>query len=255
MKRIFTGVLLSLLIFLLPIVSFAKGEVKAPLLVTKAGHWFVQLGVGVGWPLKPDKVKVTTQASIPADLYRPKSSNTELLGTVGFGYSYGIFQKWLNRISLAVNYTVGLFGETKGDVFSYGLPAYLEYKYRYKMIHHTIMADLKFDFLGSAISPYLLAGAGVSINNANGYKERALPRVNIPRFSLAFASRTVASFAYQFGAGLDWRANQHWIFSLGYLFTDAGKVELGVGKIRPGVKGPDQYLRLNSVLFSCSYQI
>ena len=88
-----------------------------------------------------------------------------------------------------------------------------EYGYQYKANRYSLISFAKiniFDFHG--FMPYALVGLGFSWNHFADYQDGAAAADGL---SLRFANATTPQFAYELGAGLDYKISTHWWASFG----------------------------------------
>lgn len=100
--------------------------------------------------------------------------------------------------------------------------------------------------------PYVLAGIGVSLNKAYGFKQSL-------GNDLSFANKTKTAFAYKIGTGLDFQVVKNLRLGVGYRFANLGSSELGknqfaegTGKLTGGTLGV-KTISVQEVLGQISY--
>jgi opacity protein-like surface antigen len=71
---------------------------------------------------------------------------------------------------------------------------------------------------------------------------------------MAFKNNSSNSFAYQLGTGIRLEISKNWDASATYEYIDLGKIHLGEGAVRPGVKGPEIQLTSNAFLLGLTYK-
>lgn len=200
--------------------------------------WFVGLGAGVqrlnidnpiyvsngsnfSYPYNYDQFSTQTnaQAVVAAEFgYRWRNSSPWVSG-----------QKWFPGYAISLYYN-HLFSTDVGDqIEQYSIPAFTNYRYTWKTSADVLLAIAKLNLIEyEQFTPFIQVGLGGSFNHASQYGETPYPNVT-QRINPAFRDNTSGSFAYDLGAGIDWRFHPQFSVSLLYQFQNLGSVESQVG--------------------------
>ena len=123
------------------------------------------------------------------------------------------------------------------------------YAYRYQTYSQQWLLASKLLYFGNKnYHPYLFVGAGIAQNKAHNYN------TNVPEdltFTRQYQNRTISSFSYSLGFGVDVDLTSQVRLGIGYRFVDAGKFQLGSAMIdTTAVTGllPSSHLYLNEAL-------
>lgn len=193
-------------------------------------NWFVAVNSGAGFSMIENKMYVDNGSFFSSphdkDIYTVKSPTSALVN-FSIGRRWECLDKWFSAISLGLFYQHSFLGNVNGTVIQYSLPEFTNYNYSWNLSSDILLVSSKLNLFGNnRFLPYITAGLGGAFNHSN-YSETALTGVT-PRVSPNF-SGTSNQFAYNAGAGLDFRASYHLIFSAGYLYQNIGNLS-GQGK-------------------------
>ncbi|HAU1151401.1 TPA: outer membrane beta-barrel protein [Legionella pneumophila] len=194
------------------------------------GSWYVAAKIGGQETTPDDQFTVNNDSGFASpfdkDIYTNSSDSSLVLG-IGGGYRFT--NMIIPAISVGIYYTHFFNMDINGQVIQYSLPEFTNYNYQWKVKSDLVLASAKANVISwKNLMPFVQGGVGVSSNRASQYYESALPDVT-PRISPNFANHTTTVFAYQLGAGLDWEIKPQWLLSLGYEYSDLGKVRSGYG--------------------------
>ena len=225
------------------------------------GNWFIGVGAGATFLNVNNNYFVSTGAGWPADQYHNTNVDAAGLLVLDGGYQWARNNTWLPFYSLAVDYTYGFPAKVNGKVVQYSLPEFTNYNYQYKIQTQTFLAQIKADLVEwRHLMPFLLAGAGVSLNNASNYAEQPVAGVT-PRVSPGFKGQTNTYFSYVVGAGFDYIAQKNIWVSVTYEYSNLGRAQTGQG-VNSSMLTDTNYatnnlktnkLRSNSVFLSMTY--
>lgn len=228
--------------------------------VLAEGNWIAGVGAGATFINVDNNHYVSPGGGWPVDRYHNNSVDATGLLALNGGYQWALNSAWLPYYSLAASYTYGFPAKVKGNVEQYSLPEFTNYNYQYKIQTQTFLAQIKADlYQWRGLMPFLLAGAGVSLNNASNYAEQAVPGVT-PRINPAFTGQTNTYFSYVFGAGLDYILQKNIWVNLTYQYSNLGKAQTGPGTNASMLTGMNYAtdnlktnVRSNSVLLGVTY--
>lgn len=204
--------------------------------VTPVSHsnanWFMAIGSGAEFPLASANMYVKNGSFYPppfdTDIYsatQNASASALLNATVGRRWTRE--SKWFPAYSLGLFYQHSFTGNAGGTVTQYSDPEFTNYNYHWNPSSDILLASIKLNLYDkNQFSPYVTAGLGGAFNQSH-YNETALPDVT-PRISPDFSGSS-NQFAYNAGAGLDFRATNHLIINVGYLYQNLGNIS-GKGK-------------------------
>lgn len=83
-------------------------------------------------------------------------------------------------------------------------------------------------------NPYAMAGIGAAVNHGSAAQVALLSG---PGNAIQTSPRSNTSFAWQVGAGVQYRASERIIFDVGYTYVDAGRAEIGGGPLLTTLNG------------------
>ena len=188
-----------------------------PALSTSA-NWFVGVGAGAEFSSSQGNIYVNNGSFFPppykTDVYSTKQPTS---GLVNFsaGRRWEHLSQWFPSYSLGLLYQHSFLRNVRGTVTQYSLPQLSNYNYNWKLSSDILLASAKVNlYAKNQFSPYITVGLGGAFTHSN-YNETALSGVT-PRTSPGF-SGTSRQFAYNAGAGLDFRASNHLIINFAYL--------------------------------------
>lgn len=193
------------------------------------GNWFASVGAGATFLNVDSNNFISSGEGWPNDQYHNTGVDAAGAFVLDGGYQWSNRNVWLPFYSLAMNYTYASPANVKGNIEQYSLPEFNNYHYQYKIQTQTFLAQFKADiYQWRGFMPFLLAGAGMSLNNASNYSEQAVPGVT-PRVSPGFKGQTNSYFSYVFGAGLDYILQKNIWTSLMYEYSNLGMAQTGPG--------------------------
>ena len=210
------------------------------------------------WPILPNNIQVNNGSGYAYPLNMDTYfTHDDVQGAIGFvvGRMWKRNTTWMPYYSIGGRYQHIFSGNITGNIAQYSLPEFENYAYSWSVAINTLTAFLKVDLVEYAKTlPYLEGGLGVSFNQAQNYLETPYPGVP-PRISPNYGPSSHASFAYHFGAGLDFKVFDSCTASLGYEYQNLGKVNSGTGQ---GINWGAQRLALgnyqaNTLLVRLSY--
>lgn len=224
------------------------------------GHWFLGAGVGAAFLNVDSNQFISSGPDWPNDKMHNTDVDAAGLFVLNGGYQWARQALWLPFYSVALNYTYQFPARVNGQVEQYSLPEFTNYDYQYKIKTQTLLAQFKVDlYQWQHLLPFLLAGAGVSFNNAGNYTEQALPNVT-PRVSPGFSNRSTTCFSYALGVGFDYILQKNIWASLMYQYNNLGRVQTGTGANTDTLTDTNYSsdslktnIRSNTVLLSVTY--
>ena len=198
-------------------------------------NWYTLLEGGASQPsISSDSVDNGSNFASPynMDFYSTKKTS-QGFASIGAGYFWTQGTTWFSAFGLGLRYRYMIPQNIGGQVTQYTLPEFTNYNYQLKIASNTLTAQTKLNFIDfKMLAPYVSAGLGLAINNAEVYSETALPSVT-SRISPGFGSKTNNNFTYNFGVGLDLKMNrafnQQLVLSLGYEYQNLGKIKSSNG--------------------------
>lgn len=224
------------------------------------GRWFIGAGGGATFLDVKSNHFISTGPDWPNDKMHNTVVDSAPLFVLNGGYQWIHNSLWFPFYSLALNYMYGFPAKVNGQVEQYSLPEFTNYDYQYRIKTQTFLAQFKADlYQWYRCMPFLLAGAGVSLNTAGSYTEQAHMNVT-PRVSPGFSTDTNTYFSYAFGAGFDYVIQKNIWASLMYQYTNLGSVQTGTGANTRNLTDTDYStdrlntnLRSNAVILSVTY--
>ena len=204
---------------------FANSEKTVHGIEYAGANWFVTVGAGAEFPLANGNMYVNNGSFFPppydTDIYSTNQSTSALVN-LSAGRRWERQSNWFPAFSLGLFYQHSFLDNVAGTITQYSLPQFTNYTYNWNLSSDILLASAKVNlYAQNRFSPYVTVGLGGAFNHSN-YNETALPGVT-PRTSPGF-SGTSNQFAYNAGAGLDFRASNHLIVTLGYLYQNLGDI-------------------------------
>lgn len=200
----------------------------------------VTLSLGPIWTAPGKAQTILLQDDLPQTYTSNRQSNTLFVGELFAGLQAPLFNRFQVQFGLAVAATTS--ANLSGDVWQEADPEFDNFIYAYKISHSylALKAKLLTDFR-NIVQPYISASVGPGFNHAYHFNSRA----KIPEVieEAPFNPRTLASFSYTLGVGLQKSFSNHWAFGAGYEFADWGRSQLA----RAFDQTLDTGLRLNHV--------
>lgn len=185
--------------------------------------WLIAAAAGADFPFARDNIYANNGSSMPSpydrDTFTVKQDSNALLAFFA-GRRWEQPGQWLPAASLALMYQHRFAGDAWGVISQNSLSEFTNYCYKWALSSDVLIASAKMNlYTKNHISPYVTGGLGVAFNHAS-YQESALSGVT-PRISPDFSGNR-NQLAYNFGAGLDFRATKQVIINLGYLYQNLG---------------------------------
>lgn len=194
--------------------------------------WYLAADLGVLRTDFDQRIRVHNGSDYPEPFNKDQFSleqNSQVFVGVGGGYRWERDSQWLPAYSLGLRYKHIFLKDFGNTITQYSKPEFTNYNYDWNIYSDVLLASTKLNlFQYSLASPYVGGGLGVAFNRASSYQETALPGIT-PRVSPAFTNHTSSQFAYNLGAGVDFRLTRQFILSLSYEYQDLGKISSGRG--------------------------
>lgn len=224
------------------------------------GNWFGGGSLGATFPNVSHNDYISPGPGWPNDRYTNHNVGTTASLALQGGYQWAFNHAWLPFFSLGASYNYMAPVKVTGKVDQYSLPEFENYNYQYKIQSQMFLAFTKLDlYRWRNLMPFLLAGAGVSLNNASNYVEQAVPDVTA-RVSPGFKGSTNTFFSFVLGAGFDFFVQEDLLLSLQYEYAHQGYAQTGPGvdlDLLTDTNYSTDHLKTkltsNSVLFSLIY--
>lgn len=114
-----------------------------------------------------------------------------------------------------------------GTVLEYNLPDFANSSYDMNLEHVRLMLDTELDFRPIyMIMPFIMGGIGVAKNTLN-FKNTPFPNIGADGGFYSLPNNTQLKFAYEVGAGIKVPIRNCIVFSVRYLYANAGQAESG----------------------------
>jgi hypothetical protein len=194
------------------------------------GRFYLSGGAGVTVPMTDNSQYLPTGTGWPNDYYTSHRITNNPAFFLAGGYAIAHAAKWFPYYSAGLRYTYIPSMEVQGHIDQYSLPGFNNYSYNYYIQQQDFVATLKGDLVRwHNVLPYLMVGAGLSVNTTSNYEETATPDVT-PRVNPDFARNTNFNFTYVLGGGLDYMLpDHHWWANLEYNYNHVGTIRTGNG--------------------------
>ena len=195
-------------------------------------NWYASAGVGGQFPTLNSSMTVNNGSSFPTpfdqDIYST-TNNAQVFFGASVGRRWQRDNDWLPALSVGVLYEYFWANNVGGTITQFSIPQFNNYNYTWNTASNVVLASAKLNlFRYHWLSPYITGGLGGAFNRASSYREMAVPEVTA-RVSPGFAANTSHQFAYNAGVGVDFQCASQFLFSIGYLYQDLGKVTSGLG--------------------------
>lgn len=183
--------------------------------------------------------------------YYIADSESDLLGT---GEIFFGLQRFIGVSNIIGQLGIGVAGAgdayLSGVVNVNGIPNVSSYQYR---VSH-FRTELKGKLIANGfqpVQPYLSGSLGVAWNYSHDYISTSIDPVLFPAYWLS--NRSVVSFSYTLGLGLQTMLTPHWQVGVGAEFADWGGSNLGGDENRLHQGLSMTHLYTTELLFSLSY--
>jgi opacity protein-like surface antigen len=192
------------------------------------------LGGGTYSSLSSQSTTVDINESVTNEYEGNNKSVWNLLGGLGVGYTFPISPLFQLSTYLS-GYVVGM-GLVEGTEhpFVNAGDNFDTLDYQYKVTSYALMLESRLAVTRYALQPFALAGIGGSWNQLYSYQESpSNPNSSAAPVPEGFGDHGQASFAYQFGVGLQYNFLQGdvgqptWQVSLDYRYMNFGEGSLG----------------------------
>lgn len=186
----------------------------------------LQFSFALGWSyLQTPDTTIEISPYETDELQTTRSSNNAIW-KIGVGYPMSQY-RWSDAGPSHDIFTeLNLYhtnGTLRGDAWQFQDEQFDNYSFRAPISSTRLMLDIKPELLsGPRWQAYPIAGLGVAWNKMS-YNETANNNVDTDS-TLSLANATAINFAYELGAGVHTKINEHLSASLEYLFTDLGTV-------------------------------
>lgn len=221
--------------------------------------WFFGAEIGGALPQLKNSTTVFNGSTQPApnnvDLYSINEPGSTPNYSLYFGYHFVRLSQSFPYFNLALRYQHLNSFKVKGTVEQYSLPAFVNYNYSlnaYSNVYGLFGKLALYQF--HRLAPYISAGIGLAQNRTNNYTEQATSGVT-PRTSPDYSGAYLDNLMYSLGIGLDFQINRQVSASLGYEFSNLGKIKMGHGNgdFWQGQTLSLGTLKTNAILLSINY--
>jgi opacity protein-like surface antigen len=186
----------------------------------------VRIGVDHAAVGENQQVRISTVDTAPNDFILTNPWQTKMVWGGFLGVEFPLFDSRVYSWQTgAAYYNTNPF-HVQGIVTAVGDPAAAELNFEYTVRNQRAMWENKlFAKLNDRFSIYFLGGIGAAFNKASDFEETVRdPRDDVDAY---FENNTKTSFSYSAGLGLEIVLWENLRSSLGYQFSDLGKIELG----------------------------
>lgn len=214
--------------------AFAESPVqKTSLLYPPQGQWYLAGQLGGQTATTDSSTTVHNGSGFPApfdrDIYTASNRNMAVLLGLEAGKRWDISHAWLSAFSIGLRYQYFMNTDVHGEVIQFSLPQFTNYDYKWQSASNLLLANAKLNFKQyQQFSPFVNAGLGGVFYRDGKYSETALADVTA-RISPNYGSRSGGQFAYQLGAGIDYRFSETTILNAGYQFSNLAQMQSGSG--------------------------
>ena len=200
---------------------------------TSSSHAYVDLGLGQALTYRADSGSVIVPGG-PSLSLQPKNSGLPQSLSIGGGWlwpqMYRAESPYFPFVSLGLYYQHTNLFDTKKPVELHELvhSIHFDQPANYVFSQDGLMANLKMDiYRWKYMMPYLGVSLGASWNQIKEKQPLLLaidPSVTVP---FTTEDQRTTSFSYSLGAGLDFPVTEKLWFSLGYSYSNFGRVQAG----------------------------
>ncbi len=150
------------------------------------------------------------------------------LGEVGLNLGVERTLADYGKLRLGIDFYANNNISPEGEVWLFNLPAFNNLTYSYDIHHKSFMLSGQLFFVSlfkSKLIPYVTTSLGLAKNNSNNYNEIATVTGAVPM--LPFANRSLTSFSWRLGIGIEKQLFSHAYCNVSYVYADLGKAALG----------------------------
>lgn len=200
--------------------------------VYAAPQWYLTAGAGFEVPNISSSTTVNNNslANPPydVDIYSSVNhGNAALLLEAGQQWTIG--KTGMNSLALGLQYQYFLPTNVGRQVMQNSSPDFLNYRYRLNLEANMLLLNAKIELCSwKNFSPFIDVGVGGVQLIAKSYHENAYSGVTA-RISPAYQDHTSYQFAYQVGAGINWKLKPTLIASISYLYHSFGNFTTNYG--------------------------
>jgi opacity protein-like surface antigen len=169
-------------------------------------------------------------------------NDTESVGSLFIGAEIPFLNNFAWQLGAAYYQTINPFQPT-GVVEQFGDPLFANLNYYFNITSRRYLFQTKLLYtLREYFHPYITGAVGEAVNHSYDYTETGVTSFDVGMGS-PFANKTVRSFTYAGGLGIDIDVNAHMRFGVGYEFTNLGHAGLGTSPIQDG----NERLKINNL--------
>jgi opacity protein-like surface antigen len=185
-------------------------------------RWVATFSIGPAWTNAGETQNLYQDPNNWAEFVADRPSSTITAGELFLGIEKNL--PWNLFIHLGVTGVLTSNVTLSGAGYGNSDPTDELFTYGYHINHgHLGLKAKLFKDLPSPVLPWISGSIGIGKNRSSGYSDQGILSNPFP----PFADKTVTSFTYTLGAGLQFVYLDNWQFGLGFEFADWGKSGLG----------------------------
>lgn len=214
--------------------SFSSVVLSAPQTHTAQSHnqqptesWYASILAGASW-IDSGKETQVNFGGLATNLYQP-NSNSAIGPLVGFeaGWQWRNQKNWW-QAGIQSYYSQATSKHNRVRPLYFVNPSLATLDYSYIISSTPILVVGEYGWKKEIISPYLIAGVGISVNRALDYNEVPTdPNGSAQPMRSMFKDNTKIGIATELGLGLNYMLLPHVALNLQYDFTYYGKARTG----------------------------
>jgi opacity protein-like surface antigen len=202
------------------------------------------LSVGVGADDTDLDASQTITIMAPfQNTYNARYDDTQTVGSLFVGGEADIPANFILQLGVAYNQDTDF--NPVGTVYQFGSPFYGNLNYNYNIRSQRLLGQAKLLYtIKNVIHPYITGAAGEAVNKSFGYVETGVTSADFGMIQ-TFPNKTMHSFTYALGLGIDVDVGNHMRFGVGYNYLDLGQAALSMAPQQEG-SGTLHYNHLNT---------
>ena len=189
-------------------------------------HPVVTLGLGSDSTTDRTSQNITLFAPFQ-NTYYGNYNDIQTIGNVFLGGEIQFMDKWAWQLGASYYQNITPF-TPNGTVYQFADVNFGNLNYNFNVQSRRYLAETKLLYaFNEKFHPYVQGGIGRANNRSYGYTEVPITSADVP-MQTAFANKTVNSFTYSVGLGLEMDMTKNLRFGIGYNYVKLGSAGLGV---------------------------
>lgn len=214
-------------------------------------QWVASFSLGPGWYQTGSTQNLLLQPGFTNTYVANQDNRTLITGELFLGTLQQLSSRLWGQIGIAG--ALASPARVSGIIWETGDPHLDNFTYAYHIDHAQVSLKGKLlTLINQSWYPYLSASLGAAFNTSTHYTSTPLLFEIIP--IPPFTKKTMTSFAYTVGVGLQKTMAPHWQLGFGYEFADWGQNQLGpiAGLATNSTPGLN-HLYVNQLMFNITF--